>query len=126
MVLDPAGSASGNLEVQLRGGWDYLLRTGTTVSPEKTETLVREMLAPTPFLSGMGTPELTESGGGLRILVPVRGLLGIATQKDLLVRFPATALLESGNSLKARATRRCASLFDPTGVPDQASLPDSE
>lgn len=108
LVLDQGGFAAGNLVIQLRGGWDYLLRTGTTVSPEKAEALAREMLAPTPFLSGMGRPELTESGSGLRILVPVRGLLGIAAQRDLLVRFPATALpgvrelLESKGNSKLR------------------------
>jgi hypothetical protein len=92
LALDEAGFANGKLWIQLRGGWDYLLRTKGKASPEKALGLVREMLASTPFLSGMGEPELSESGGGLQIRVPVRGLLGIASQKDLLVRFPATSL----------------------------------
>ena len=100
--LDDAGFATGKLVVQLRGGWDYLLRTGADTSREKAAELAREMLANTPFLSGMGTPELTESASGLRIAVPVRGLLGISAQKDLLVRFPATGLSGAREILEER------------------------
>jgi hypothetical protein len=100
--LDETGFAAGKLTVQLRGGWDYLLRTGADTSREKAAELAREMLANTPFLSGMGTPELTESASGLRIVIPVRGLLGISAQKDLLVRFPATGLSEAREILEER------------------------
>jgi hypothetical protein len=87
--LDEAGFARGKLLIGFRGGWDYLIRNGATASRERAVDLAREMLASTPFLSEMGTPELSDSGSGLRIIVPVKGLLGISAQKDLLVKFPA-------------------------------------
>lgn len=90
--LDEAGVATGKVMITLKGGWDYLLRSGATTSRERATELAREMLFSTPFLSGMGTPELSDSGSGLRIIVPVKGLLGISGQKDLLVKFPATDL----------------------------------
>lgn len=92
LALDEAGFADGKLLIQLKGGWDYLLRTKVKASPEKALGMIREMLTSTPFISGMGEPDFSESAGGLQIRVPVRGLLGIAAQKDLLVRFPATGL----------------------------------
>jgi len=106
--LDGAGFATGKLLLNFRGGWDYLLRNGAPASRESAAELAREMLVPTPFLSGMGTPELSDSGSGLRIIVPVKGLLGISAQKDLLVRFPATdfpgirELLEGGGKFSLR------------------------
>jgi len=106
--LDEAGFATGKLLISFRGGWDYLLRNGATASREMAADLAREMLVPTPFLSGMGMPELSDSGSGLRIVVPVKGLLGISAQKDLLVKFPATELpgirelLEGGEKFSPR------------------------
>ena len=106
--LDEAGVATGKVMITLKGGWDYLLRSGATTSTERAVKLAREMLFSTPFLSGMGTPELSDSGSGLRIIVPVKGLLGISGQKDLLVKFPATELpgireiLEAGGKSSLR------------------------
>lgn len=106
--LDEAGVATGKVMITLKGGWDYLLRSGATTSRERAAELAREMLFSTPFLSGMGTPELSDSGSGLRIIVPVKGLIGIPGQKDLLVKFPATELpgireiLEAGGKSSLR------------------------
>ncbi len=90
--VDDTGFVSGKLSILLRGGWETLVRSSADLSPERAEGLARTMLASTPFLSGMGTPELSESGGGVKIALPVSGLLGISSQKDLLVRFPAVEL----------------------------------
>lgn len=89
LQLDEAGFARGKLLIQLKGGWDSVLRNPEGSLAERANGLVREMLSGTPFASGIGEPRVSESGNGIEILAPVEGLLGIASQKDLLVRFPA-------------------------------------
>lgn len=89
LQLDEAGFAKGKLLIQLKGGWDSVLQNSEGSLTQKAIGLVRDMLSGTPFASGMGEPKVSQAGNGIEILVPVNGLLGIASQKDLLVRFPA-------------------------------------
>lgn len=102
LKISETGMAEGKLSITLRGGWDYLLtREGGSLT-RKGESVARRMLASTPFLSGMGTPSVSESGGGFQIQVPVKGLIGIAAQKDLLVGFPSAGIPGAGDILEGR------------------------
>lgn len=92
LALDELGSAEGKMTLFVRGGWNYLLSRGEGSTKENAADLARAMLASTPFLGGMGAPEVSESAAGLRVAVPVKGLLGIATNRDVLVSFPASML----------------------------------
>jgi hypothetical protein len=108
LQLDETGYARGKLLLQIKGGWDSLLRNTEESLAERAMALTREMVSATPFVSGMGEPKISESGNGIEILVPIDGLLGIASQKDLLVRFPAPNvpgirdLLEEDGRVKLR------------------------
>lgn len=102
LKVSETGMAEGKLSITLRGAWDYLLgREGGSMA-RKAESVARRMLASTPFLSGMGTPSVSESGGGIQIQLPVRGLIGIAFQKDLLVGFPSAGIPGAGDLLEGR------------------------
>ena len=100
LKVSETGMAEGKLSITLRGGWDYLLGRESGSTARKGESVARRMLASTPFLSGMGAPSVSESGGVFQIQVPVRGLIGIASQKDLLVGFPAAGIPGAGDLLE--------------------------
>ena len=108
LKLDEAGFARGKLLVELKGGWDFLLRDGERSLGERALRLLQDLLSGTPFASGMGELKFSESTSGIEISVPVNGLLGIASQKDLLVQFPSVSIpgireiLEETGTVKLR------------------------
>lgn len=80
LVVDERGFASGDLVIDLFGGW---LSLAGAVSSCGIEGL--------PFAAGsfsLGDPEISRRKAGLRVVYPVRGSLGIPGNEALLLQVP--------------------------------------
>ncbi|MEN2996718.1 MAG: hypothetical protein ABC360_06955 [Acetomicrobium sp.] len=88
LELTELGEAKGTLELNLNGGWPYVVFGGQSPFLDLSSSM---RVYPTQIVVRWNEGEISERQGGVRIVYPVSGILGIPSDSQMLLRFPMTA-----------------------------------
>jgi hypothetical protein len=88
LELTESGEAKGTLELNLNGGWPYVVFGGQNPFSDLSSSM---RIYPPQIVVRWDEGEISERQGGVRIVYPVSGILGIPSDSQMLLRFPMTA-----------------------------------